>query len=252
MKNRILFLLSKTAGTILCLVCSRSVAESGLSYTKSVPFGAPLRWELSVTNTSERIVPYKTAFHVDSVQYNGIRLASVASSVSTNMVAAFSATNFVFEIPCSAYRSFSATSESFRCSASATSLDTPKDRTFEIVRSSVKMIEDLPVFVSRVSGSPDGVFSIGSAWTNRFDFPVNVRFSMSFSSEFETLDGDWHVSWNTTPLLPGAATSVSTSMVVKAATLGEITFALESDQFPRMVGNISTNIAEVTIIPEQE
>ena len=243
MKNSTLSVFRNTAGIILCLACSRGVAASGFSYAKIVPFGSPLRWEFSITNGSDRTVPYKTAFHVDSVQYNGLRLASVASSVSTNMVEAFSTTNLAFEIPCSIYRPFSATSETFRCSASATALEAPADRTFEIVRSSVKMLEVLPVFLSRDPETPDGMFVVGSAWTNRFDFPVNIRFSMSCSSEFETPNGDWHVSWNETNLLPGTGLFVSTLIVANASTPGELSFALESDQFPRIIGNIATNPA---------
>ena len=228
----------------LLFFCRSALAASGFSYERVVPFGTPLRWEFAITNDCAWPVPFKTAFHVDSIQYNGMVLSPVASSVTTNLVRASSVTNVSFEVPCDLYRSHAAVSESFRCSASVRALTDGSSRLLKIVRSSVSSSETLPVFVLPDVGEPRHSLVVQSCWTNSFSFPATVRMAMSCTTEFETPDGGWHVDWPSTNLPPGSSLHVSTSVVARAVGQGRISFSLSSDQFPRISGFWETNVTE--------
>ena len=228
----------------LLFFCRSALAASGFSYERVVPFGTPLRWEFAITNDCAWPVPFKTAFHVDSIQYNGMVLSPVASSVTTNLVRASSVTNVSFEVPCDLYRSHAAVSESFRCSASVRALTDGSSRLLKIVRSSVSSSETLPVFVLPDVGEPRHSLVVQSCWTNSFSFPATVRMAMSCTTEFETPDGSWHVDWPATNLPPGSSLHVSTTVVARAVGQGRIFFSLSSDQFPRISGFWETNVTE--------
>ena len=228
----------------LLFFCRSALAASGFSYERVVPFGTPLRWEFAITNDCAWPVPFKTAFHVDSIQYNGMVLSPVASSVTTNLVRASSVTNVSFEVPCDLYRSHAAVSESFRCSASVRALTDGSSRLLKIVRSSVSSSETLPVFVLPDVGEPRHSLVVQSCWTNSFSFPATVRMAMSCTTEFETPDGGWHVDWPATNLPPGSSLHVSTTVVARAVGQGRIFFSLSSDQFPRISGFWETNVTE--------